>query len=105
MWDGRGADYLGRDTLGLVLNELVSNCMKHGFPEGNPGAISVGLYRKEKEITLTVADTGGRFPTDFDITNTKSLGLQLVTALAKQLDATINLFTKNQTEFEIRFAE
>jgi two-component sensor histidine kinase len=91
--------------LGLILNELVSNSMKHGFSSGNSGEISVDLLREGNEIVLKVADSGSGFPKGLDFRNTTSLGLQLVSALAKQLEATIELRAEGRTEFEIRFVE
>ena len=72
---------------GLLVNELVSNCLKHGFPEGRTGEVRVGLQLVAggPEVCLWVADNGAGLPEDFAVKRTKSLGLQLVTDLTRQL--------------------
>ncbi|MEA5112945.1 MAG: PAS domain S-box protein [Geobacteraceae bacterium] len=71
---------------GLIINELVSNAMKHAFPDNRQGEISIRLTIDEKHwISLAVADTGVGFPAGIDYENTQTLGLQLVSTLVKQL--------------------
>ena len=89
--------------LGLLINELVSNALKHGFPGQDRGIITIGLRREGAGFTLTVADTGIGFPTDIDFTCTESLGMQLVITLVEQLDGTIELFREKGTKFRITF--
>jgi len=74
--------------LGLVLNELVSNSLKHAFPEGRHGHIDVRAMRGEGDtMCLTVADDGIGLPSGFDRTTIQTLGLRLVSALSAQLRA------------------
>jgi PAS domain S-box-containing protein len=70
---------------GLVINELISNSLKHGFPHGRSGEISVLVSSDGGRITLQVADNGIGMPAGLDLGNTETLGLQLVNLLAKQL--------------------
>jgi PAS domain S-box-containing protein len=71
---------------GLIINELVSNALKHAFPDNRHGEISIHFAVDEKDlITLAVADTGVGLPAGLDFRNTQSLGLQLVDMLVKQL--------------------
>jgi PAS domain S-box-containing protein len=71
---------------GLIVNELVSNSLKHAFPGGRKGEIAVRCrYEEGGHITLTVSDTGVGLPPALDIRNSDTLGLQLVTMLSKQL--------------------
>ena len=90
---------------GLILNELVSNSLKHAFPEGKEGEIKITLRSAdENEIELIVSDNGVGIPEDVDIRNTESLGLQLVTTLAEnQLDGEMQLNRTEGTEFRIKF--
>ncbi|NVN90388.1 MAG: PAS domain S-box protein [Desulfuromonadales bacterium] len=75
---------------GLIVNELVSNALKHAFPAHSPGEISIIFNVEENSwISLTVADNGIGFPAGLDIRNTPSLGLQLVNMLVKQLQGRI----------------
>ena len=100
--------YFGIDTAipcGLIINELVSNCLKYAFPEGKQGEIRIGLRTNgSDQFTLTVRDNGVGFPVDLNFQKTNSLGLQLVNTLAKQLRGTIQLDRDSGTAFAITFA-
>jgi len=91
--------------LGLILNELVTNSMKHGFVGDVEGEIKIRFHQEGDEFTLIVGDTGVGFPKDLDFKNTSTLGLQLVTNLTNQLDGNIELNKENGTEFKITFKE
>jgi two-component sensor histidine kinase len=90
---------------GLILNELVSNSLKHAFPDGRVGEIRIGLSSDNGKFTLMVSDNGVGFPKDLDLRNTQSLGLQLVNTLVEQLEGTIELDRSGGTAFEITFTE
>jgi len=97
---------LGIDTAipcGLIINELLSNALKHGFPQGREGEIYVGLQAQGAQLCLTVANDGVNFPLDLDFRNTVSLGLQLVITLVEQLDGEITLESGRRTTFKIEF--
>jgi PAS domain S-box-containing protein len=71
---------------GLILNELISNSLKHAFPEGRTGKIWVTLQTTGSgQIRMTVGDNGIGFPAAFDFRSTSTLGLQLVHTLVNQL--------------------
>ncbi|MGH8058481.1 MAG: sensor histidine kinase, partial [Candidatus Entotheonellia bacterium] len=77
---------------GLILQELLSNCLKYAFLAGRTGEVHVVLRREPPErYTLVVHDTGVGFPEGVDFHHTQSLGLQLVNLLTEQLDGTIAL--------------
>jgi two-component sensor histidine kinase len=89
---------------GLIINELVSNVIKHAFPKGRKGEISVKLLEKKKdEATLVVSDNGIGFPDDIDFRNTETLGLQIVCDLVQQIDGKIELDKKHGTSFTVTF--
>jgi len=89
---------------GLIVNELISNSLKHAFPEGKKGMIRVGLNRNsEGNYVLIVEDNGIGLPADVDIINTSSLGLQLVNMLTEQLHGTIECSRSKGTRFCITF--
>ncbi|NDJ19667.1 PAS domain S-box protein [Myxacorys almedinensis] len=91
---------------GLIINELVSNSLKYAFPEAQPGKIGIHLHAQpENRYILLVEDTGIGFPSHLDFRSTKSLGLQLVCNLIKQLQGTIDLECNQGTRFTIAFAE
>lgn len=86
---------------GLIINELVTNSLKHAF-HGKPGEICIDLHSiDDNQYMLTVADNGTGFPESFDFKNTETLGLQLVNSLVKQFDGTIELDSSNGTKFKI----
>jgi len=89
--------------LGLIINELVSNSLKHGFPGEEGGIITIGLYAEGAQMTLAVSDTGVGFPEDLDFMKAQSMGMQLVVMLVEQLDGGIELKRKKGTEFRITF--
>ncbi|TLN15417.1 PAS domain S-box protein, partial [bacterium] len=70
---------------GLIVNELVANALKHAFPGNCPGHITVSCSQGNGVVVLTVADDGIGLPADLEIANAETLGLQLVTMLARQL--------------------
>jgi len=89
---------------GLIVNELVSNCLKYAFPEGRKGAITVGVRKNsEGSYVLTVADNGIGVPETVDFRNTPSLGLQLVNILTGQIRGTIELSHAAGSTFSITF--
>ena len=91
---------------GLIVNELVSNSMKHAFPDGRGGMIRIGIERDgERMNVLTVQDDGVGFAAGIDFRNTTSLGLQLVTVLTGQLKGTIEMHREGGTSFCVTFPE
>lgn len=90
---------------GLILYELVSNSLKHAFPDGNGGAIRVSFRRDPAgRATLSVDDDGIGLPPDMDVRHSPSLGLQLVCTLAGQLSASLSLDRERKgTSFRLAF--
>lgn len=88
--------------LGLILNELISNSLKHAFPGGRSGQIRVGLAPVDKgRILLTAWDNGIGFPKDMDLRKTQSMGFRVVMALVRQLNGTIGFHQEVGTEVRI----
>ena len=91
---------------GLIINELITNSLKHGFPKGGKGTVSITFQSDEDgTLSLILADDGVGFPEGVDFRKTKSLGLQLVTILVEQLGGTMDLDREGGTTFRIRFKE
>lgn len=89
---------------GLMLNELISNSLKYAFPNGRKGKISVQLGPNKKGDTrLVVQDNGIGLPEGFDYRKSKSLGLQLISILSRQLQGGIELRSEAGTAFAITF--
>ena len=89
---------------GLVINELISNALKHGFKHGRAGTIRVALTALEGALQLTVSDDGAGLPAGFDIHALASMGLQLVCTLAEQLEATLVVDGSHGASFQLTFA-
>jgi two-component sensor histidine kinase len=119
--------YLNMDTaipLGIIVNELVSNSLKHAFPAGSEGEIRIDLCKTENSASvsnisssgkdcmeerdfdyiLKVSDNGKGIPEEIDFQNVDSLGLKLVNILAEQIDGCIELRRNHGTEFIIWFS-
>ncbi len=89
---------------GLILNELVSNTLKHAFPEGRGGEVLIEICPDgDSNIIVKVSDNGIGFPEEIDFRNTESLGLQLVMTLVGQLRGDIELEKGAGTGFRITF--
>jgi PAS domain S-box-containing protein len=88
---------------GLIINELVTNSIKHAFPNGSGGKIKVSLNSKMGICSLRVSDNGIGFPGNIDFRKTSTLGLRLVNILSNQLDGNIELDNSPGTEFIINF--
>jgi len=89
---------------GLIINELVTNALKHAFPKERDGTITVSMTPSNTDsLILTVSDTGIGFPEGIDFRNITTLGMQLVTSLVEQLDGTITLDRSEGTTFTITF--
>ncbi|MBS1914329.1 MAG: PAS domain S-box protein [Bacteroidetes bacterium] len=91
---------------GLIINELVSNVLKHAFPNESGGEVIVELGPTlPGEFLLTVRDNGVGLPEGFDWRASSSLGLKLVMDLTRQLDGKVEVHVDNGTVFRITFRE
>jgi PAS domain S-box-containing protein len=89
---------------GLIVNEIVSNSLKHAFPDGRSGAVHVEMKKEEpSRLKLVIRDDGIGIPENVDIRNPSTLGLQIVSDLVGQLDGTIEIEHGKGTAFTIRF--
>jgi PAS domain S-box-containing protein len=91
-------------TCGLIINEIVTNALKHAFPDNRAGKITVILEKNKNELTLIISDNGiGML--EAALKNAKTFGLNLVDMLLKQLKAGLEFTGNNGTEFKIKFRE
>jgi two-component sensor histidine kinase len=89
---------------GLIINELVSNSLKHAFANNRQGEIQIEFHaNSEGLLTLIVRDNGIGLPGDFDLEIPQSLGLTLVYELVDQLEGTLELSRSRGTEFRMTF--
>ncbi|MGV3664736.1 MAG: sensor histidine kinase [Leptospira bouyouniensis] len=88
--------------IGLILNELVSNCFRHAFKNGQKGIIEVSFGKLSNEFVLVVRDNGSGMEVDLD---NKGIGLMLVRNLVKQLRGNLMISIKEGVIFEIKFPQ
>jgi two-component sensor histidine kinase len=90
--------------LGLILNESITNSIKYGFPGQRPGKIMIRLSElKPAKYELMISDDGIGPPLSIDITKSKTLGLNLMRGLAKQLGGTISFETDHGMTIHLSF--
>ena len=87
----------------LLVNELVSNAAKHAYPDNSPACVWVKLDKVDgNKVAISIRDEGRGLPSGFDSKSGKRLGMRIIGALAKQLDAEIEIRGRNPgTEFRI----
>jgi len=89
--------------IGLILNELISNSLKHAFPGNRCGEIGIALQREiGNTVLLRYYDTGVGLPEGFNLQASKSLGTRLIYSLAMQLNAEIEVFNHAGVKFDLR---
>jgi two-component sensor histidine kinase len=88
----------------LLISEVLSNSLKHGFPDGRAGEVSILWQRQQATtVSLVLSDTGVGLPASVNWTTTRTLGLRLVRSLAEQLRATLNIRSNAGTEVRLTF--
>lgn len=101
---------LGIDTaipLGLLINEVITNALKYGIKDNDPGKIHIELVKSNaKDYILYIGDDGEGFPEGISHKNTKSLGLKLIHNLSRQLKGSINRDpSKKGTNYIVKFSD
>jgi PAS domain S-box-containing protein len=90
--------------LGLIMNELITNSFKHAFPKNMDGEIKIKLSKlDENRYNLIVQDNGVGLPKTLEITNSRSLGLQLVNILIEQIEGSLKVDLDNGVRYTIEF--
>ena len=91
---------------GLLINELLMNAFKHGFPEQRAGTVQILMFKDiNEQLFLKVCDNGIGIPSTVNWETSNSLGLKLVRLLAIQLNGTITCDTSNGTSISLTFSE
>ncbi len=87
------------------MNELLSNCLKHAFPQGRTGEIRIAMtaHGEPASLRLSVSDNGVGLPADLESRRKTSLGLQLVSDLALQLGGELQISPGPGTMFTVEF--
>jgi PAS domain S-box-containing protein len=87
--------------VGLIVNELVTNALKHAFPYRRDGRVEVRLRPQGERLELEVRDNGVGLPSDLDLGAAKSLGLRIVQILVRRLEATVTAANAAGASFTI----
>ena len=90
-------------TLGLIVNEIISNCYKHAFKGSNSGEISIVFKIVGEGKLLTISDNGKGVENMEVIEKSNSLGYKLIINLTKQLKGKVNITNKNGLRYELIF--
>jgi two-component sensor histidine kinase len=90
---------------GLILNELITNALKHAFPGARRGAVRVTLERENGRVVLGVGDDGVGIPPGVEPARAGSLGMRLISVLVDQLDGKLEIERGNGTAFRISFPD
>ncbi len=87
----------------LLINEVITNCIKHAFPGGRSGKITIDFEKIDNKHIIRIQDDGIGLPDDLNIEKTNTLGIQLITSLTSQLDGKLEVKSNNGTEFKVIF--
>lgn len=91
---------------GLIINELVSNALKHAFPDKMSGKIKIILHAEFNDsFILSVEDNGVGFPPDWEFSRAKSLGIQLIKVLTNQLKGNVEIEQNAGSKIRVKFSE
>lgn len=89
--------------VGLILNEAITNAIKHAFDEGN-GQINIELQLiNSDQVLLTLADNGKGLAADFDIEYATTLGMEMIKALSRQLNGDFQVKNENGVVMSLKF--
>jgi two-component sensor histidine kinase len=90
-------------SLGLIVNELITDALKHAFPDGKGGLVSLTLHREGEAALLSVRDNGVGLPQGFRLEAAQGVGLTIVEALRSQLGGTLQVTSEDGARFTLRF--
>lgn len=88
---------------GLLLNEVVTNSLKHAFPGRSEGVIRITFNKTGDKLKLSIGDNGVGLPENYREIKSKSLGMTLINTLAKQLGAEMFIDTREGTRYDLIF--
>ncbi|WP_431210206.1 sensor histidine kinase [Puia sp. P3] len=92
-------------TLGLILNEAITNAIKYAFTRSQEGMISISLsHISDSQILLSIADNGRGLPTDFDSKKGASMGMELLQGLTDDLGGSFSIETHEGTQIKVIFS-
>ncbi len=90
-------------SLGLIINELITNSLKHAFTATSEKSITLTIDQKPNDFSFTYQDSGQGMPHDFEQKKSKSLGFEIIDSLTRQLNGKLTYRFKNGSEFRLSF--
>ena len=90
-------------SVGLIVNEILTNSLKYAFPNHKHGNIYVSLKKTNEEAVIEIADDGVGVSNNFNINEAKGMGLQLINMLTQQLSGTLTVKSNHGTKFKVVF--
>jgi len=88
---------------GLLVNEMITNAFKHAFPHGRRGQVQVELEQQGEMIQIRIGDDGTGIPAEIDVEQAETMGLKLITLLARQVEGELSVEREKGTSFTLRF--
>src|SRR3990172_10655951 len=102
--DNVNLSYTEAVPCGLIVNEILSNALKHAFPDGRSGDIEISIELIESnKVRLTISDNGVGLPPDMDPYTSNSFGLKIIITLAKQLKGKIEITGTTGTRYCLEY--
>ncbi len=89
-------------SLGLIINELITNSLKYAFPENRSGKLEVNLNKEQQYLVLQVKDNGVGVPKDFNLSQLKSFGYQIIRSFSAKMKAEVNVYNDSGTNFVMK---
>ncbi len=89
--------------LGILINEIITNAMRHAFKDRSDGLISIIAEKIQQKVTITIRDNGQGMPQSINFEKSSGYGMQLIRLLANQLGGTIRIERDNGTAFILEF--
>jgi len=100
-----GLDVSQSVPIGLILNEAITNAIRHAFPRKQNAVIVISMSQQEGPLVrLTVSDNGRGLPDNFNLESDATMGLQLIKTLSDQLDGSLQLENRNGFTLTLQFA-
>lgn len=88
---------------GLIINEALSNSLKYAFEADQAGEIKLNISNHDQRVNIKISDNGKGLPSNFDLENSRTLGMQLIKILSNQLNGKLSVNTEQGTVINLTF--
>lgn len=102
--DGITLDMDSAIPFAMIINELVMNACTHGFDRGEKGQVVIEIFSSEDELFLKVTDNGKGLPSNFEQKAAKGIGMRIIRAFTKQLNASLDYSSNDNTSFKLKLS-